>query len=373
MSMLFSWWPSHLFSPASLCLRQIAFSAVFYTVLTLLCAGVLFLFEQLTFIAWRRGNTNCLRVKHVTRFWKSNLQLYPGELFATARRRKQPVSIRAGSPARVNDKKWETWVDKLCKEIYRHVMENFSAPLHRIGFGLLGAPWLNEAGCVLLTLPTCALALHDALAQHQQLGSSMVQRCAPWVVLAIWPVYVVANHKVIHVVRQQTEGKAVKEAEPISAAEEETEGLIMQQLKQQEQEQDHHQLRQTQQGHRGAQHLVTPSAPGTLQGRVIGASGAAASDHQVTTNARQAEIRGDFETWRNNQLWCHKCQVWRPPYTFHCNTCGVCIEGRDHHCGLFGVCVGDDNRAPFILICILVIIGLSADVVMLWPRLLAPC
>merc|ERR1740123_2865367 len=51
--------------------------------------------------------------------------------------------------------------------------------------------------------------------------------------------------------------------------------------------------------------------------------------------------------------------------------CGTCIEGRDHHCGFFGVGIGDDNRAPFILVCVLAIIAFAADTVMLWPRVLA--
>eukprot|EP00419_Tripos_fusus_P079813 CAMPEP_0172938792 /NCGR_PEP_ID=MMETSP1075-20121228/223203_1 /TAXON_ID=2916 /ORGANISM="Ceratium fusus, Strain PA161109" /LENGTH=314 /DNA_ID=CAMNT_0013800175 /DNA_START=400 /DNA_END=1344 /DNA_ORIENTATION=- len=277
----------------------------------------------------------------------------------------------------------------------------------------------SKIGVILMTLPTIALALHEILAIEKGIGgekqhfrSSAAQGCVTWTVLILWPVYVAACHRVIDVAQHRSEEVATEEeteglvvqrqgqehqqlreevatagassssssssassaSSTSSASEEETEGLVVHR-----QGQEHQQLRQLSQQHSAP---IADSARASVQGRVIGAGlqleGELAKGvclqptiDQVANNMLDAEIPADFEVWRNDQLWCRTCRVWRPPYTYHCNTCGVCVEGRDHHCGILGVCIGDDNRAPFILVCMLAIVACAADLVMLWPWVLA--
>ena len=41
---------------------------------------------------------------------------------------------------------------------------------------------------------------------------------------------------------------------------------------------------------------------------------------------------------------CTKCQIYKPPRSFHCGECEACIEVFDHHCSWIGNCIGKRNR-----------------------------
>lgn len=44
---------------------------------------------------------------------------------------------------------------------------------------------------------------------------------------------------------------------------------------------------------------------------------------------------------------CKTCKILRPPRSFHCSTCGTCIDVHDHHCPWVGNCVGKLNHIYF--------------------------
>lgn len=47
--------------------------------------------------------------------------------------------------------------------------------------------------------------------------------------------------------------------------------------------------------------------------------------------------------------YCNTCLILRPPRSFHCRICNVCIEVHDHHCPYMGTCIGKRNIKYFIL------------------------
>ena len=49
----------------------------------------------------------------------------------------------------------------------------------------------------------------------------------------------------------------------------------------------------------------------------------------------------------NKITYCKTCDVLRPPRTFHCNKCQMCVEVHDHHCVWVGTCIGKRNIKQF--------------------------
>ncbi|XP_054980474.1 palmitoyltransferase ZDHHC19 [Sorex araneus] len=58
--------------------------------------------------------------------------------------------------------------------------------------------------------------------------------------------------------------------------------------------------------------------------------------------------------WVNHRAfrlqWCQKCCFHRPPGTFHCPWCNICVEDFDHHCKWVNNCVGHRNFRFFMLL-----------------------
>ncbi|XP_075413276.1 palmitoyltransferase ZDHHC19 [Tenrec ecaudatus] len=48
--------------------------------------------------------------------------------------------------------------------------------------------------------------------------------------------------------------------------------------------------------------------------------------------------------------WCRKCCFHRPPRTYHCPWCDVCVEDFDHHCKWVNNCIGHRNFRLFMLL-----------------------
>ena len=47
-------------------------------------------------------------------------------------------------------------------------------------------------------------------------------------------------------------------------------------------------------------------------------------------------------------LYCIKCDIFKPVRTRHCNTCNKCVLRFDHHCPWTGNCIGKKNLKVFI-------------------------
>ncbi|XP_051047293.1 palmitoyltransferase ZDHHC19 [Phodopus roborovskii] len=61
--------------------------------------------------------------------------------------------------------------------------------------------------------------------------------------------------------------------------------------------------------------------------------------HVVSVNQRAFRLQ-----------WCPKCCFHRPPRTYHCLWCNVCVEDFDHHCKWVNNCIGHRNFRLFMLL-----------------------
>lgn len=59
------------------------------------------------------------------------------------------------------------------------------------------------------------------------------------------------------------------------------------------------------------------------------------------------EESGVLSNKMNKLTYCTECNILRPPRSFHCNECKMCVEVHDHHCMWVGTCIGKRNIKQF--------------------------
>ncbi|MBZ3890416.1 putative palmitoyltransferase ZDHHC19 [Sciurus carolinensis] len=87
-----------------------------------------------------------------------------------------------------------------------------------------------------------------------------------------------------------------------------------------------------------------------------------------------------YVAWLNGRAhemtWCPHCGFHRPPRTFHCTSCNICVEEFYQHCGWLNNCVGHRNIRRFLLLllscCMYLGTVLAGCVVFLAQRRLTP-
>lgn len=59
--------------------------------------------------------------------------------------------------------------------------------------------------------------------------------------------------------------------------------------------------------------------------------------------AGETETEDDDEPIELDPNMCPRCRKYKPPRTFHCGTCQVCVQRMDHHNVWLDCCIGQSN------------------------------
>ena len=73
---------------------------------------------------------------------------------------------------------------------------------------------------------------------------------------------------------------------------------------------------------------------------------------------------------REKYFYCSECQFYveRTLDCFHCDKCGICIEGQDHHCVWIGKCVGKNNAISFYIFTVAAVFSMFY-ILMAFPKI----
>ncbi|KAM3961916.1 putative palmitoyltransferase ZDHHC24 [Aphomia sociella] len=57
-------------------------------------------------------------------------------------------------------------------------------------------------------------------------------------------------------------------------------------------------------------------------------------------------------------IYCEYCKRNRPPRSWHCKSCNICVLKRDHHCFFFSRCIGLHNQRYYLLFIVYILISM---------------
>lgn len=82
----------------------------------------------------------------------------------------------------------------------------------------------------------------------------------------------------------------------------------------------------------------------------VNAQAAVAASIRITHAPTDPFSERDPNSNSNEISFCTRCNVFRPPRSHHCRTCGRCVRQFDHHCGVLGRCIAERNHRWFTLL-----------------------